>query len=149
MKYSEAAIESLVDRFNKQTLPKNDWTHEAHIVVAFWYSSRYNEDEALIAVRNAIRNYNHAVGTVNSDSTGYHETLTVFWLRIVRTYLSGNKGTIEALVNNFIADGNADKEMPLKYYTREVLFSVQARKNWIAPDKISMDKVGEPRIKRA
>ena len=141
MVYDEEAIESLVDRFNSQTLPKNEWTHEAHIIVAFWYSSRYTDAEALIKVRNAIRNYNTAVGTINSDSSGYHETLTVFWLRIVRKYLSGKNGRIEASLNNFIAEGNADKGLPLKFYTREILFSVQARKNWVAPDKVAMDEM--------
>lgn len=149
MGYNEEAIESLVNRFNSQTLPKNEWTHEAHIIVAFWYSSRYTDAEALIKVRNAIQNYNTAVGTINSDSSGYHETLTVFWLSLVRKYLSGKNGRIEAFVNNFIAEGNADKELPLKFYTREILFSMQARKNWVAPDKISMDAIVESPTKYA
>jgi hypothetical protein len=139
MKYSKEEFETLVEQFNSCGLPKASWTHEAHILVAFWHVSKYDEAEALIRVRQAIRDYNTAVGTVNGDTSGYHETLTVFWLKIVRHFFKEKefRSVVDA-ANAFVEAGKADKTLPLQFYSNERLFSVEARNNWIEPDRHSL-----------
>jgi len=86
-------------------------------------------------MRTGIYRLNDAHGTPNSDTSGYHETLTVFWLRMIADYLKNNgreKGLTE-LANNLTATMN-DAKLPLKFYSRERLFSVAARLNYIEPD---------------
>ncbi|MGB0175731.1 MAG: hypothetical protein ACPF9D_01105, partial [Owenweeksia sp.] len=72
-------------------LPKPEWTHEAHLVVAIWYSSLYPFEEALSLVRQNITAHNESVGTPNTDTEGYHETITRFWLMVARHFLAGCK----------------------------------------------------------
>ncbi len=140
MKYTEQQFEDIVRQFNSSELPKSAWTHEAHILVAFWHVSRYDEPTALDRVRRAIKDYNTSVGTINNDTSGYHETLTVFWLKVVRRFFEENAFTsvIDA-INAFIDVGHADKKFPLKFYSEARLLSVEARRQWTEPDKQGLE----------
>lgn len=142
-------IEHLVAQFLATTLPKEQWTHEAHIIVGVWHIHRYGFEEALPRMRQAIIRYNEAVGTVNTDTTGYHETLTVVWLRLIDTVLQASKrecgakeqaslrlssDTVAFWVHNFLHHQLADRSTPLNFYSRERLFSSAARKEFLEPD---------------
>ena len=48
---------------------------------------RVPQEEATSRIREGIQHYNRSVGTINSDHSGYHETLTVFWMAIVKARL--------------------------------------------------------------
>ncbi|MBK7804150.1 MAG: hypothetical protein IPJ55_16115 [Chloracidobacterium sp.] len=51
----------------------------------------------------------------------YHETLTVFWMKSVNEFNKDNESSsLFDKANNLIA--NHDKDLPLKFYTREHLF---------------------------
>ena len=132
-----AGTEALVAAFLARTLPKSAWTHVAHLRVGLWHVRRLGEARALAALRDAIRAYNEAVGTANTDSSGYHETLTVFYVRVIADYLEKARATAdiadEALEAGLIAACGA-RELPLEYYSRERLFSVEARRHWVTPD---------------
>ncbi|HQU55198.1 MAG TPA: hypothetical protein PK643_19330, partial [Saprospiraceae bacterium] len=73
-------------------MPKASWTHQAHLQVALWYSHQLDFDEACALVRQRIIAYNDRVGTPNTDASGYHETLTRFWMIIARQMLSKYAG---------------------------------------------------------
>ncbi len=81
-------IEAFIDAFESLTLHKVQWTHHAHLVVALWYLTHHLHDDALDFVRRRIRAYNEAVGTANTDTGGYHETLTRLYLRGVPPRIS-------------------------------------------------------------
>jgi hypothetical protein len=144
MKYTEQQFNDLVTRFNSLELPKEAWTHHAHILVAFWHVWRYDESDSLMKVRRAIRAHNDAVGTINSENSGYHETLTVFWLKVVRYFFSLKTSwpLIDA-INSFIEAGHADKNLPLQFYSNELLFSKDARLDWVDPDKLPLNMLDE------
>ena len=132
---SRTDVEGLIVKFDSCQLPKEEWTHQAHIVVAFWYNWHYPFTEALNLVRKGIVSYNEAVGTPNTDDSGYHETLTVFWMRLTRNFLQGDKYTkLEDVCNAFLLSKEAENTSPFNYYSRDFLFSVQARKEWVDGD---------------
>ncbi len=133
----------LVHQFECGTLRKVAWTHRAHLVVGLWYvlhDESENKPDApeksLNKLRDRIRAYNEATGGVNSDSAGYHETLTrLYWLGI-RDFLRQYRrqclpceldelGSLQQLLQSPLAD----KAWPLQYYSRELLMSVRARAN--------------------
>jgi hypothetical protein len=128
-------ILALVRGFDGCTLPREEWTHNAHLTVALWYLLQYDWPEASGRVRRGIKRYNAAHGIVNTPTGGYHETLTLFWLRRVRSFLEGERNEGRSLVSlaNALA-ASADKNLPLAYYTRERLFSPEARNAWVEPD---------------
>tara|TARA_B100000508_G_C11465360_1_gene281573 strand:- start:5260 stop:5700 length:441 start_codon:yes stop_codon:yes gene_type:complete len=134
--YTLQEIELLIIRFEKQEFSKVEWTHEAHLVVAVWYSKKYNEEAALNLVRDFITRHNESVGTPNTDVEGYHETITRLWLMIVQRFLNQHSSlSVADACNKFINSATGKSNYPLTYYSEEVLFSVKARHQWVAPDK--------------
>ncbi len=74
-------------RFEDGTLPKDEWTHRAHLAVALWYATRLPFEEALAAVRNGIQAINAVHGVVTTPFRGYHETITRFYMLVVCDYV--------------------------------------------------------------
>ena len=133
-------IFSLVRRFDDCTLPRAEWTHAAHLTVALWYLLELDWPEATARVRRGIRRYNAAHGVRTTPTGGYHETLTLFWLRVVRSFLEGGRNEARSLLSlaNELA-ASADKNLPLRHYTRARLFSPEARAGWVEPDLKPVD----------
>jgi hypothetical protein len=133
---SFAEIENFIVAFETLRLPKPKWTHQAHLIVALWYNLRHGADEALGIVRQAIRRYNEAVGTENTARSGYHETITVFYMWAVRKHIesAGPRASIVELANQLLGGKIAAKSFPFEYYSHDLLLSVEARAAWVAPD---------------
>ncbi len=131
---STTEIDQLVQRFTMQTLPKEAWTHEAHLSVALWHLYHFSVDEATCLLRARIIAYNVAVGTENSSSSGYHETMTLFWVWVVNSFLQTHKGELPALASTFISSKYADRKLPMLFYRRTTLFGIRARARWVEPD---------------
>ena len=139
--YSLAQVSSLIYRFEKKQLPRAEWTHQAHLVVAIWYNAKKSETDCLDEVRKRITAHNESVGTPNSDTEGYHETITRFWLIIARMFLlKGKELPLVDQINGFITSEQGRSAYPLEFYTTEVLFSQQARRQWVEPDKKGFPK---------
>ncbi|MBD0314670.1 MAG: hypothetical protein ICV86_18045 [Microcoleus sp. T3-bin5] len=137
---SPSEIDSLIHAFQECSLPRSQWTHEAHLTVALWYLFYDSEQEAINAVRNGIKRYNSVQGIETTKDGGYHETLTLFWVRTIRRYLadeSRNRSMVN-LANGLIAK-YADRTLPFTYYTRDRLMSSEARINWVEPDLRSLE----------
>jgi hypothetical protein len=125
----------LVCEFEACRLPRAEWTHHAHLVVALWYLVRYGEAEATRLIRSGIRRYNDACGIKTTMTGGYHETITLFYIRMIRKFLSAASPdcTLMMLANSVIRI-YGDKNLPLEYYSRERLMSGEARARWLEPD---------------
>src|SRR5437870_2474871 len=116
-----ADIPNLVRAFENCTLPKAQWTHQAHLTIAHHYLWHYSREEATQRMRNGIRRYNLS----QNNLTGYHETITLAWLAILARELHqrGKTGTTyesEAVSACELATVYADQDFLLKYYTREL-----------------------------
>lgn len=82
-----------------------------------------------------IRGYNEATGGVNSDTEGYHHTITLFSLRAIWALIGSScDDPLSALVARVLASPLREKDFPLEHYNRERLFSVEARRGWVEPD---------------
>lgn len=130
-------IVAFVESFENCSLPKPCWTHAAHLVVGLWHVLHYPPDEALNRLRHRIRVYNEASGVANTDRGGYHETVTRFFVTALGEFLAAHppeQRELPDLVAALLSSPLADKEFPLRYYSRELLFSVQARREWVEPD---------------
>jgi len=139
--YREAGeILALVRDFETCALPRERWTHAAHLTVALWYLLQYEWPEAVRRVREGIKRLNEAHGVVTTRERGYHETLTLFWLRHVRAFLERGYNEARPLVplaNELIE--RSDRNRPLEHYTRALLFSWEARLGWVEPDIKPLD----------
>jgi hypothetical protein len=78
-------LDALLHAFETGTLPKPHWTHEAHLAVGAHYVFTLGETQAMDQMRTRVRTYNEAVGTANTATSGYHETLTRMWINALAT----------------------------------------------------------------
>jgi len=137
----EKEIDRLAERFIDKTLPKEEWTHEAHLTVAAWHLKQYDFYEALCFMRSGIISYNLSVGGTNTSSKGYHETMTVFWMKLIDSFIRLNKErSLLDTCNKFLSSGLAKRDAPFHFYQRETILSTEARSLYIEPDKISVNE---------
>ena len=118
------------------TLPRADWTHEAHLAATTYLLTRRPDVDIDRQLPGLIRRYNESVGGVNSDSEGYHETITRLFLHGVRLFLSEAEPgeALVDLVNELLLSPMGRRDWPLRFYSRERLFSVEARREFNPPD---------------
>ncbi|MCU0355396.1 MAG: hypothetical protein MUD08_16910 [Cytophagales bacterium] len=130
-----ADIRELIHGFETGTLPREQWTHQAHLLMALWYLWSYSTDEAIPRICEGIQQYNVATGTANTSTSGYHETLTHFWIAVVAKFTEQHitETSIEVLANKLVEE-NYPASLPLEYYSRQRVFSTQARQEWLEPD---------------
>lgn len=144
MERTEEELDGFVKAFEAGTLPKQAWTHAAHLTIGGFYIFTYNEEEALSRLRAGICHLNTCHGVENSDTGGYHESLTIFWLTIIGQFLgvyrsvypgAERRDSIEAVVSVF----QDRRDLFRNYWSFNVLTSVQARRSWMAPDLLPLD----------
>ena len=121
----------LIDR----TLPKHQWTHHAHLRAGLWHVMEHGPIAALELLRARISTYNQSVGTANTDTSGYHETITRFYVIVIERFLSTADRSLDldALAEQLIA-ACGDRRLPLHHYSESRLFSPVARRSWVEPD---------------
>ena len=130
---TEEAIK-LVEGFESRTLPKSQWVHSAHLTVGLYYCLRYSFGDALNLMRDGIRAINDVHGVPNTKTSGYHETMTVFWMIVIKQFAETSKRfSFGELANQLIVICD-DPRLPLEYYSRELLFSEEAREHHVQPD---------------
>ena len=131
----------LVERFEDGTLPKAEWTHQAHLAVALWYASRLPFDAALAVVREGIQKVNASHGVVTTPAGGYHETITRFYMRVVCHYvaeLETEAGHDWAARVTRLLECYGARDLPLRHYTKDLLMSAEARFGWVEPDLLPL-----------
>jgi hypothetical protein len=140
--YVEAAeIEDLVRDFREKRLPLSRWSHQAHLTVGIWYLSRMPAKAAMPLIRDGIWHYNESQGVINTGVRGYHETITRFYIWSIGKYLASADGSrsLLDLTNGLLTSAFGAKEFPFRFYSRERLLSVEARRFWVEPDLATMD----------
>jgi hypothetical protein len=121
----------LLDR----TLPKTLWTHAAHFAATLWLLERRPEFEISLEMPGVIRAYNEATGGANTDSSGYHETITQASIRAARAFLvEAPPQPLFVTCNALMQSRLGYSDWLLEYWTRSRLFSVEARRSWLEPD---------------
>lgn len=131
----QSCTSSIARGFCDRTLPKAQWTHEAHLRVGLWHLLHYASPEALTLLRERIRQYNVVCGVANTEASGYHETITQFYVRVISHFLEEQDASqpvdqlAEALLGKW-----GDRNLPYVYYSKERLMSKEARQRWVEPD---------------
>ena len=130
-----SAIRRVGEGMVGRTLPHAEWTHEAHLATCAWIILERADIIPERDLRGLIRRYNESVGGVNSDTEGYHETITQLYIRGVRTALARSEGGgLADRVNTLLLAEEGRRDWPLRFYSRALLFSKEARLGWVEPD---------------
>jgi hypothetical protein len=130
---SEDEILRLVEAFENGTIPRGEWNHAGHLTVALYYCATDDLKTAIDKMRRNLLNHLKAVGVDFTKEMPYHETLTAFWMRTIDDFRKSKNGasmleTANELVERF------DKDYPLRFYSRELLFSDEARARFVEAD---------------
>ena len=130
---NESEIYGLLRHFEAGTIARDNWKHAEHLVVALCYLKDDKLEEATAKMRAGILKLLTAFGVDLEKEMPYHETITVFWMRTAYAYMLMNEGL------SFVEKVNGlcelyDKDHPLKFYSRERLFSDRARVKYVEPD---------------
>jgi hypothetical protein len=126
----ERIARGLIDR----SLPKSEWTHAAHFAAALWVLRRVGP-RAVSAMPPLIRAYNEATGVANTDTSGYHETITLASLRAASFWVGRRPDApLDEVLAEMLATPIGRSDWMFKYWSRNTLFSVAARKSWTEPD---------------
>jgi hypothetical protein len=132
--YTDADIERIGCGLRDCTLPKPEWTHHAHFAAALWVLTRPDMD-AFRDMPGLIRAYNEATGVPNTETDGYHETITIASLRAARAWLDGRAGApLSQALAELLASPFGRSDWLLAHWSKPRLFSSEARRAWIEPD---------------
>lgn len=135
---NEAEILKIVRAFETGAIKREDWRHAEHLTVACYYALHHDYETAYVRMRGGIFNLLEAFGVDFSKEMPYHETLTVFWLRMIFDRLKSPPAPPLLEFTNRILELGSDKELPLRFYRRETLFSERARREFVAADLVEM-----------
>jgi hypothetical protein len=134
MRYKdEKEIAEVVRTFEDATISRDAWKHAEHLTVALHYLSLHDMETATAKMRDGIFKLLKAFEVDLTKEMPYHETLTIFWMRTVADFNATKNGTsLLDKANELVA--TCDKDYPLKFYSREFLFSEEARAKFVEGD---------------
>jgi hypothetical protein len=140
---TDAEIERLGEGLLACTLPREAWNHEAHLGATTYLILRRPDVDLDLELPGIIRLFNESVGGVNSDTEGYHETITRCFLHGVRLYLphAEKRVPLHEVTNALLLSPIGRRDWPLRFYSRERLLSVEARLSRVEPDLKPMPRV--------
>ncbi|MEO5938366.1 MAG: hypothetical protein ABIQ43_05085 [Sphingomonas sp.] len=135
----DAAVRHVGEGLLARTLPTAEWTHEAHLASCLWLLVERPDIDPERDLRAIISGYNESVGGVNDTTQGYHHTITMAFLAGVRAFLTRCDLALPlaAKVNALLASPEGRRDWPLTLYSRDQLFSVDARMGYVVPDLAS------------
>jgi hypothetical protein len=137
---NEDEIDTFVAAFESGTLPKARWTHAAHLLTGACYVHSYGESDAIDRMRRKVSAYNVAVGGQNTETGGYHETITVFWIKVLAKFLREHPVMTRAeFARLAVGEFAEQRDYFRRYYEFDVVKSTEARRVWVAPGLQRLD----------
>jgi hypothetical protein len=120
--------------FESAEWPLNQWHHRQHIKVAYLCLRRYPFDTAMMRIREKIKSFNAAHSLPDHPTSGYHETMTQAWLRLVHLTLCeyGPAENADAFYER--SPQLAEKKILRLFYSKEVFMSPPAKYEFLEPD---------------
>src|ERR1700758_3855726 len=129
---SDGEVVAIGRGFCSRTLPKAKWGHAAHFATALWLLRCHPEIDASSAMPHMIREYNVATGGANTNSGGAHETSSQGTIPAARAFLRRRVPLpLFVVCKELMASQLGKSEWLLRYWSRERLFSVEARRGWV------------------
>jgi hypothetical protein len=137
LNWTAVDIRRLRSGFDTRTLPGTEFNHAAHIAVGATYVCELGAEGALEHLRVAIPRYNVSQGGQNTDTSGYHETLTRFWVERLGEFLRTlpPQSSVEERALAAVGEFSTRVKLFEQYYSFDVVRSLEARRHWIAPDR--------------
>lgn len=133
---AEREVVEIAEGFLARTLPADRWTHEAHFAATLYLLLRRPDVELSRDLPGLIAGYNVSQGGENTDTSGYHETLTQYYVRAITAFAAAwdSPRDLLAMTNALVRSEWAHRETTLRYWDRATIMSIAARRGWVEPD---------------
>ena len=136
---AEAEIERVVRDFEDCVASPQGFKHREHMVVALLYLRHERPEAALERMRtNLLRFLTHH----GEDAKIYNETVTLFWLKRVQSYLDGTGVQFSSSLveqTNRMLEECGGASLIREFYSEGRLASEEARTKWVDPDLRPLD----------
>jgi len=126
---TEEEIRALVESFEACSFHPSEFRHYQHLTVALWYVRKLPFAEATEKVTRGIRRLAESYG-----KTGYHETITLFWLRVVACFVAKRENLRLPELANALIQHCVDKDLIGRHYSANLLATPKAKAEWVEPD---------------
>ncbi len=132
----DQAMERLSLRVLEADLPRDEWTHAAHFALALWLLRHRPDEAGAEDFRTIIRRLNDAHGTANTDTSGYHHTITIASIMAAGSVLAAHdaQAPLHGVLTALMAGPYGRSDWIFAHWSREYLFSAEARRDWRPPD---------------
>jgi hypothetical protein len=132
---SENEIHEVMSGLLERTLPREKWTHAAHLAAAVCVLTVYPEGGAFEKLAPLIRAYNEANGIRNTDTSGFHYTITKASLIAAQSVVNCHKGKpLHFVTNSLISSRFGKSEWVHEFWSKDLLFCPRARLTWVEPN---------------
>jgi hypothetical protein len=126
--------DSFLHAFEAASIPAESWTHDDHIRMAYLYLRDQSFNLALGKIRVGIRNLNENLGIPYSLTSGYHETMTIAWAKLIRGSMTGHSKTLSSIEFLDTHPELREKALLREYYSPELIMTEKAKVDWVEPD---------------
>lgn len=136
--------DALLRRFESLTLPHEEWTHRAHVKVAYCYLVRLSFPEALVRIRTGIQRLNQAHGVVEGPASGYNETTTRAFLHLIAATIAAYKGTFPTSDAEAFCDRHTQlmsRNVLRLFYSPERRMDPRGKTEFVEPDLTSLPRI--------
>ena len=135
----DEAIARLAHGVMDLSLPAAAWTHAAHFATVLWVLRHRPEPPAEAQMPPMIRAYNEACGNMNTDTTGFHATITRASVEVARHFLSQHPSEpLHEVVDRLMGTPLGRSDWILAHWSQGRLFTVEARRAWVGPDLMAL-----------
>lgn len=133
-----------IAQFEARILPFEQWTHRAHVKVAYLYLRKYSFDEALARVGTNIRAFNAANNIPSSPTSGYNQTTTHAMLHIIAAVMSAYEKTHPVNTADEFCDMHPQlmsKHILRLFYSPARRMDPRAKDEFVPPDLADLPKI--------
>lgn len=126
--------EQFLADFEECRLTHEQWRHKQHIKVAYLYLRRYPFETAMNRIRERIQALNAVHQVPDLPDSGYHETVTQAWLRLVQLTLC-EFGPAESSDEFYEQHPELSQHKNLRlFYSHDLIMSPKAKQEFVEPD---------------
>jgi flavin reductase (DIM6/NTAB) family NADH-FMN oxidoreductase RutF len=135
---TSATLDQFLNDWEKGILPKSRWNHVAHltVVACYVFDCECDAERAYQRMKAGLVNYNRCVGIRDTEDSGYHETLTRFWVNLVCDFVrEGNFSSRLEAVRRAVKAFGSERDYYRWYYSFDLKSDRRSRREFVAPDR--------------
>ena len=136
--------DELLNAWADCTLPLAQWTHRAHVRVAFTLLRRHPFGEALARMREGIQAYNRHHDVPESPTSGYNETTTHAFLHLVAATMSAYSAALPTPDADSFCDAHPQlqtRHALRLFYSPQRRMDPRAKAEFLEPDLAALPRI--------